>query len=90
MCKFSATLDSEVVISMQCNPRRPVGKTHAMSLLASKVRTQAWVISASKLVNNKDACELVTKKIQQEDGIWMIDEAEVLFPPKRQHDATAT
>ena len=67
-----------------------VGKTHAMRLLASKVRTHAWVISASKLVNNKDACELVTKQIQQEDGIWMIDEAEVLFPPKRQHDATAT
>ena len=60
-----------------------VGKTHAMRLIASATGTRAWVVSASKLVDNMDACEEVTKRIQSMDDLYMIDEAEVLFPVQK-------
>lgn len=59
-----------------------VGKTHAMKLLASEAKTKAWVVSANKLVADLDACQRATQYIQRMDGICMIDEAEVLFPPR--------
>ena len=36
--------------------------------------------AASKLVDNMDACEEVTKPIQSMGSLYMIDEAEMLFP----------
>ena len=41
------------------------------------------MVSASTLVDDMDACEEVTKRIQSMDGLYMIDEAEVLFPVQK-------
>ena len=43
---------------------------------------KAYAVSASRLVDDFDACEQLTKYIKQVDGIWMIDEVEVLFAPR--------